>query len=113
MHVLLDVVLFLHLVGFGALFGGGLVQARDTVKVINAAMLYGALSLVISGIGLVGVQEGLDQSVDSSRVAVKFGIGVVVAVLCWVNRAKRGVPAGLFNAILLLTLADVAVAVAT
>lgn len=113
MDTVLDVVLFLHLVGFGALFGGGLVQVRDHVKVINAAMLWGALSMVVTGIALVGVEESLDDSIHGGRVAVKFSIALVVAVLCWVNRAKRRVPPGLFNAILLLVLANVAVAVAS
>jgi hypothetical protein len=111
MQTLLDVVLFLHLVGFAVLFGGGFVQLGDSVKVINSAMLWGALSLVLSGIGLVGIEEGLDDPVHGGRVAVKFGIALVVALLCWVNRAKRGIPSGLFDAILLLVLADVAVAV--
>jgi apolipoprotein N-acyltransferase len=110
-QTLLDVVLFIHLVGFGVLLGGGVVQLRDSVKVINSAMLYGALTQVVSGIALVGVVEGMDETVDSTKVAIKFGIALVIALLCWVNRAKYGVPTGLFNAIVVLTLANVAVAV--
>jgi hypothetical protein len=109
---LLEVVVFIHLVGFGALFGGGVVQVRDAVKVINSTMLYGALAQVVSGIVLVGILEGMDEPVHTHKIAVKFGIALVVALLCWVNRSKRSVPAGLFNGILLLTLANVAVAVA-
>ncbi|MBA2560656.1 MAG: hypothetical protein H0V07_12385, partial [Propionibacteriales bacterium] len=67
MDLVRDVLLFIHLVGFGALFGGAIVQLGDAVKVVNAAMLYGALAQVVSGIALVGVLEGLDEPVDSLK----------------------------------------------
>jgi hypothetical protein len=108
-----DVVLFLHLVGFGALFGGAVVQVRDAVRVVNSAMLYGALAQVVTGIALIGLLEGLDEPVHTVAVSVKFGIALVIAVLCWVNRAKANVPAGLFNGLILLTLVNVGVAVAS
>lgn len=111
MTTLREVLLFVHLVGFAALFGGALVQARDAVRVVNVAMLYGALAQVVSGIFLVGVIEGAGDPIDHTKVAVKFAVGLVVAVLCWVNRSKPAVPHGLFTGILLLTLGDAAVAV--
>ena len=106
-----DVLLFIHLVGFAALFGGAFVQVRDDMKVVNAAMLHGSLTQVVSGLLLVGVIEGLDESVDNAKVAVKLAVALVISVLCWVNRHKVRVPGGLFNGVLLLTLANVGVAV--
>jgi hypothetical protein len=106
-----DALLFLHLVGFAALLGGAMVQFGDAVKVVNAAMLRGVLISVVTGIALVGVLEGMDETVDRTKVAVKFAIGLVIALLCWVNRARPRVPRGLFAAIVLLTLGDLAAAV--
>jgi len=110
-ETLQDVLLVVHLVGFAALFGGAFVQIRDEVVVVNAAMLHGALTQVVSGILLVGVLEGRDVEVDHTKVAIKFAVGLVIAALCWVNRHKESVPRGLFFAILGLTLANVCVAV--
>jgi hypothetical protein len=110
-EILRDVALFLHLVGFGALFGGEFVQLRDADKVVNSAMLHGVLTSVLSGLLLVGVIEGLDEPVDHVKIAVKFGVALVIAVLCWVNRARDRVPNGLFYFIVLLTVANVAIAV--
>jgi Na+-translocating ferredoxin:NAD+ oxidoreductase RnfD subunit len=106
-----DALVVLHLVGFGALFGGALVQLRDDVKVVNSAMLQGALTQVVSGVLLVGVIEAAGDSVNDAKIGVKLGVGLVVAVLCWVNRRKESVPRGLFLAILLLTVGNVVVAV--
>ena len=110
MDVAEKVLLVVHLLGFGALFGGAFVQLRDDVKVVNTAMLYGAMTQVVTGILLVGVIEGQDESVNNAKVAVKLAVALVVAVLCWVNRAKERLPGGLFNGILLLTIANVIIA---
>jgi hypothetical protein len=106
-----DLLLFLHLVGMAALVGGALAQLGSAVRTVNGAMLYGALAQVATGLLLVGVLEGQDKSVDGAKIAVKFGVALVIAVLCWLNRRKPAVPAGLHGGICLLALADVAVAV--
>jgi hypothetical protein len=106
-----DLLLFVHLLGMAALFGGALVQLRDQAQVVNGAMLFGALTQVVSGLLLVGVIEGQDEELDHTKTAVKLAIGLVVAVLCWINRRKQFVPRGLFLGILLLTTANVVVAV--
>jgi hypothetical protein len=111
MDVLRDALVFVHLIGFGLLFGGAAVQFRDEFYVVNSAMLYGALTQVVSGLLLVGVIEGQDDPLDHTKVGVKFGVALIVAVLCWINRRKPQVPAGLFGGIVLLTLANVGVAV--
>jgi hypothetical protein len=38
-------------------------------------------------------------------------VGVVVALLCWANRRRPSIPNGLYLGLLLLTVANVAVAV--
>lgn len=111
MDLVRNLLLLIHLLGFAALFGGAFVQVRDDVKVVNAAMLYGALTQVLSGLLLVGVIEGQDGPVDPTMVSVKLGVALVIAVLCWVNRRKEDVPGGLFGALMLLTVANVGVAV--
>jgi hypothetical protein len=111
MGIARDALLLLHLVGFGALFGGAFVQVRDEVKVVNSAMLQGALIQVVSGVLLVGVIEGIGDEINQTKTAVKLAVALVIAVLCWVNRRNESVPGGLFAALLALTLANAAVAV--
>lgn len=106
-----QVVLFLHLVGFAALFGGAFVQVRDVEKVINVPMLYGALAQVVTGVVLVGILEGQDTPLNTTKMGVKLAVALVVALLCWVNRSKRSVPHGLFHCLWLLTLGNAAIAV--
>jgi hypothetical protein len=109
--VLRNLLLVVHLLGFAALFGGAIVQLRDEVKVVNSAMLLGALTQVVTGLLLVGVLEGQSAEVNHAKVGVKLAVGLVVAVLCWANRSKERVPGGLFYGLVLLTVVNVAVAV--
>ena len=111
MDFIRDALLFVHLLGMASLLGGALVQVRDTDHVVNSAMLHGALTQVVSGLLLVGVIEGQDEDLDHAKIGVKLAIGLVVAVLCWINRRKDVVPPGLFMGILLLTVTNVAIAV--
>jgi hypothetical protein len=104
-------LLFVHLVGMAALLGGGLVQIRASTRRVSRAMVDGALTQVVSGLLLVGVLEGEDESLDHAKIGVKFAIGIVVAVLVWINRRKPAIPTGLFAGIVALTLCNVGVAV--
>ena len=111
METVRDALLVIHLLGMAALFGGAFVQIKDEVVVVNAAMLHGALTQVVSGILLVGVIEGQDDPIDHTKVAVKFAVALVIALLCWVNRRKESIPRGLFYAIIVLTVVNICIAV--
>ena len=111
METLRLVLLVLHLLGFAALFGGLVVQVRTPDKVVNAAMRDGIGTAFLAGLLLVGVLEAGDDPVDHAKIAVKFAIGLVVLILVMANMRKPRIPDGLFYALLLLTVANVCVAV--
>ena len=111
MEFVRHLLVLLHLVGFAALFGGAFVQVRARPRVVSAAMLHGAITQVVTGLLLVGVREGLDLEVDQVKIGVKLAVTLVIAVLVWVNRRKTSIPGGLFGSVLLLTLANAAIAV--
>ena len=60
---------------------------------------------------LVGVFEGADGAVDHTKVAVKGLIGLVVLVLVMANLRKERIATGLWALLVLLTVANVCVAV--
>jgi hypothetical protein len=105
------ILLFLHLLGFAALFGGLVVQTRDGGKRVNGAMRDGAGTAFLAGLGLVGVLEAGDAAVDHVKVGVKLVIGLLILVLVMANLRKPTVPQGLWAGLLLLTVVNVGVAV--
>lgn len=105
------ILLFLHLLGFAALFGGLVVQAKDAEKRVNGPMRDGAGTAFLAGLLLVGVLEAGDTTVDQVKIGVKFAIGLVIVVLVMANAKKASIPQGVYLGLLLLTLANVGVAV--
>jgi hypothetical protein len=106
------VLLFIHILGWAALFGGLLVQAQEPAKRVNGAMRDGVGTAFLSGIALVGVIQGADLgSVDNAKVTVKLVIGLVLLVLVMANLRKERIPQGLWAGLVVLTAVNIAVAV--
>jgi hypothetical protein len=111
MELLRHVLLVLHLLGFAALFGGLLIQARAPEKTVNGLMRDGAGTAFLAGLLLVGVIESDDGELDQAKIAVKGVIGLAVLVLVMANVRKERIASGLWALLLLLTVANVCVAV--
>lgn len=111
METLREILLVLHLLGFGALFGGLLVQHRDGEKRVNGAMRDGVGTAVVAGLALVGVLEAGDGDVDHVKVGIKLVVGVVLLVLVMANMRKPLIPQGLWTLMLGLTVLNVGIAV--
>lgn len=111
MEILRLVLLFLHVLGFAALFGGLVVQARNSEKSVNAAMRDGVGTAFLAGLLLVGVLESGDDPVNHAKIGVKFAIGLVLLVLVMANSRKPTIPQGLWAGLLLLSIANIAVAI--
>ena len=106
------VLLFAHLLGWAALFGGLLAQAREPYKRVNAPMRDGVGTAFLTGLALVGVIEGGDLAdLNHVKIAVKGVIGLVLLVLVMANMRKERIPQGLWVGLIGLTAINVAVAV--
>jgi hypothetical membrane protein len=110
MEILRHVLLVAHLLGFAALFGGLLVQAREPEKKVNALMRDGAGTAFVAGLLLVGILEA-DGSPNHAKIAVKALIGLVILALVMANVRRDRIADGLWGLLLLLTVANVCVAV--
>lgn len=111
MELLRHVLLVVHMLGFAALLGGLLVQARSPEKTVNSLMRDGAGTVFVAGLLLVGVIEADDGTVDNAKIAVKGVIGLVVLVLVMANLRKERIANGLWALLLILTVANICVAV--
>jgi hypothetical protein len=111
MDLLRQILLVLHLLGFAALFGGLLVQARSPEKSVNALMRDGVGTAFVAGLLLVGVLQADDADVNNTKIAVKGLIGLVLLVLIMANTRKPSISKGLWALLVLLTVANVCVAV--
>jgi hypothetical protein len=111
METLRLILLVLHILGFSALIRGLLAQAGQAEKRVNGAMRDGVGTAFLAGLALVGVLQADDQDVDNGKIAVKGVIGLVLLVLIMANTRKERIPNGLWIGLILLSVANVCVAV--
>jgi hypothetical protein len=111
MEFVQDTLLVLHFIGLAALFGGFFVQLRTSPKVVNAAMLHGALTQLVTGILLFGGLYGLDEEPNHPKIATKFVILLIITGLAWANRKKESVSTGVWAGIGALTVVNIILAV--
>ena len=115
MEFVYNLVLVLHFIGVASLLGGAMVQlsARGG-RTINAAMVHGALTQIVTGVAMAAMGGGIDSlgiDVNHAKLGVKMVVVLVVTVLCWMNRRKATIPDGLFFAVFGLSFANVVIAV--
>lgn len=111
MQLAQQILVLIHLIGFAALFGGFLVQIRSKEPEINASMLNGSFTLLISGLALVALEEIGPDPVNHVKIAIKLIITMVIVVLVAKNRKFATIPRGLWGLIGGLTIANGALAV--
>ncbi|GGT58706.1 hypothetical protein [Streptomyces purpureus] len=113
MDVLINVFVALHIIGIASLLGGFLTQMKamsaGTAR-FTPAMLHGALTMLVTGVALVGLNQADDQSVNNLKVGIKLAVLVVILALVYVKRDEEKVDKALFGAVGGLTVANIFIA---
>jgi len=114
MDVLIHLFVGLHIVGIAALLGGFLTQmkamGRDEARFVPA-MLHGALTMLVTGAILVGLNQADDHHVNNIKIGLKLAVLVVILGLVYVKRDDEKVDKPLFGLVGLLTTANIFIAV--
>ena len=111
MDVAHHLLVLLHLVAFAALLGGALVQLRAREPEVNAAMLHGAWVALVTGVALWALAGTFDVRLSVAAMVVKTVVSAFVTLLVVLNRRFFSVPRGLLRLIVVLVVAEAAVAV--
>ncbi|KUJ66980.1 hypothetical protein ACZ90_31670 [Streptomyces albus subsp. albus] len=114
MDVLIHVFVGLHIIGIGALLGGFLTQmtaARAGQARMSPGMLHGALTMLVTGAALVGLNQADGNSLDNIKIAVKMALLIVILGLVYVKRDEEQVPSGVLGTVGVLTCANIFIAV--
>ncbi|MDT0476988.1 hypothetical protein RM863_33195 [Streptomyces sp. DSM 41014] len=114
MDVLIHLFVALHIVGIAALLGGFLTQlkamGRGDARFVPA-MLHGALTMLVTGAVLVGLNQADDHPVNNIKIGLKLALLVVVLGLVYVKRDDEKVDRNLFGLVGLCTTANIFIAV--
>lgn len=114
MEILKGILVVLHIVGFGVVFGGALAQLPNLKKgaaKVSAGMMHGSWLLLATGLLLVGMIYGLGGQPNNAKIGVKLVVLLAIIVLVLINRKKPQVSGGVIGAIAGLSAVNVALAV--
>ncbi|MDX3852222.1 hypothetical protein [Streptomyces sp. AK02-01A] len=113
MDVLINVFVALHIIGIASLLGGFLTQMKamsaGTAR-FSPAMLHGALTMLVTGVVLVGLNQGEGHSVNTIKIGVKLAILIVILGVVYVKRDDEVAPKALFGTVGGLTVANILIA---
>jgi hypothetical protein len=102
---------YAHLIGFALLLGGAIAQYVSGRLRINPAMLWGAIIQVVTGVALAApLRGGGDAEPSPVKLGVKLIIAVLILIMVFLSRKRDAVNRGHFIGIIVLTLANAAVA---
>ncbi|WP_405790292.1 hypothetical protein OG753_25720 [Streptomyces sp. NBC_00029] len=114
MDVLINVFVGLHIIGIASLLGGFLTQMKamsaGTAR-FTPAMLHGSLTMLVTGVLLVGFNQMDGTPVNNVKVGVKLAILFVILCLVYVMRDEEQVDKALFGAVGGLTVINIFIAV--
>ncbi|NEB93092.1 hypothetical protein [Streptomyces bauhiniae] len=114
MTVLIHVFVALHIIGIAALLGGFLTQmkamGRGTARFVPA-MLHGAVTMLVTGVVLVGLNEADGHHVNNIKIGIKLALLIVILGLVYVKRDEERVDKGMFGLVGALTTANIFIAV--
>ncbi|WP_336658741.1 hypothetical protein [Leucobacter sp. USHLN153] len=114
MDILLGVLIVVHIVAFGAVFGATLSQfpaARVGAARVTPGILHGTSLLFASGLFLVAAASLAGRHLNVGILAAKTLVLIVMVVLILVNRRKPRVAPSVLGAIAALSLVNVALAI--
>ncbi|MCD0481911.1 hypothetical protein [Streptacidiphilus sp. ASG 303] len=113
MDVLINFFVALHIIGIAALLGGFLTQMKalraGTARVVPA-MVHGALTMLVTGMVLVGLNEADHHHPNMVKIGTKLAVLVAVLLLVWVNRDEEKASSGVVGAIGGLTMLNIFIA---
>ena len=111
MEILRLIFLYAHLIGFALLLGGGAAQYFSGKIRINQAMLYGAITQLVTGAVLASpIRDDPATDPEPAKLAVKGVIAIMIFAMTFFSRKRDEVNRGHFLAIIGLTLVNAAVA---
>ncbi|WP_298253368.1 Fe-S protein [uncultured Arthrobacter sp.] len=88
METLRGIVVVLHLLSFGALFGAWLIEVVDTRQRITRTMQWGMVAALATGLTLAA-PWGLDGDLDYVKIGTKLVVLVVIGALLGIGGSRQ------------------------
>ncbi|MDV2976378.1 hypothetical protein [Glutamicibacter nicotianae] len=113
MTILLSLLIFVHILGAAAIFGGWL--ANFKTPTVSVWQWYGAIVQLVTGLAMVGILEAGDGSPNHMKIGIKTLIAIIILVAAFIGRKKmkngEEVSTGIAHAVGGMAFINIAIAV--
>ena len=88
-----------------------LMQTSKSEKILPKGFMHAALTALVAGFALVGIDSSLNDEISHGKVGVKFLVLIVIMLLGYKNQSKSKISNAVWAALLGLTVFNVFIAV--
>jgi hypothetical protein len=88
-----------------------LMQTSKSEKVLPKGFMHAALTALVAGFALVGIDSSLNDEISHGKVGAKFLVLIVIMLLGYKNQSKSKISNAVWAALLGLTVFNVFIAV--
>ena len=114
MEILKAIILVLHLLSFGAMFGVAIAQFRPAAEgkgTMSKGLQHSGWALLATGLLLVGMVYAVGSEPNNFKIGVKLVVLLAIMGVVLMNRNRTDLRAGTFGALVALLGVNVALAV--
>ena len=88
-----------------------LMQTSKTEKVLPKGFMHAALTALIAGFALIGIDSALNDEISHLKIGIKFLVLIVIMLLGYMNQSKAKLSNLVWGTMLGLTVFNVSIAV--
>jgi len=88
-----------------------LMQTSKTDKVLPKGFMHAALTALVAGFALIGIDSALNEEISHLKVGIKFLVLIVIMLLGYKNQSKAKISNLIWGTMLGLTVFNVFIAV--
>ena len=117
MDIAYKLFLTLHFIGLAGLLGGLLAQIPNKPKKLQPFVLHSAWLILIVGIAMVGLNQGMHANdatvevLDHVKIAIKSTVVAVILVLGYLNVKKAVLSTKIWGVMTVLAVTNIVIAV--
>lgn len=88
-----------------------LMQTPKTEKILPKGFMHAALTALVAGFALIGIDSSLNHEISHSKIGVKFLVLIIIMLLGYKNQSKAKLSTAVWATMLGLTVFNVFIAV--
>lgn len=111
MEIAKSIFLLIHVASVLGMLVLLITQTAKPIKTLSKGFMHAAMTALVAGFALVGINSALDDEMSHAKVGVKFLVLVTIMILGYQNQNKPKLSNAIWATLLGLTIFNVVIAV--